>query len=132
MRFNGHNLLAILVAAIVIYLIEFVIFAVLISGEQYTAMIGLNADQLHPERMPIGVLAPILAAIGLSLAVKWHGAPGWAGGARTGLLMAVFFAFATSLYPYVYGSNTETFLAVNLAHYLVCYGAAGAILGVWK
>ena len=34
MRFNGHNLLAILVAAIAIYLIEFVIFAVLIPADR--------------------------------------------------------------------------------------------------
>lgn len=132
MRFNGHNLLAISAAAVAIYLIEFVIFAVLIPGDQYAAMVGLNADQLHPERMLYGVAPPILTAIGLSLVVKWRNAPGLMGGAMTGVWMAIFFAFATSLYPFVYGSNTETFLAVNLGHYLVCYAAAGAILGVWK
>ena len=132
MRLNGHNLLAILAAAIAIYLIEFVIFAVLISAEQYTAMIGVATEQLHPERMPFGVIPPILAAIGLSLAVKWRNAPGLMGGAMTGVWMAIFFAFAASLYGFVYGSNTEPFLAVNLGHYLVCYAVAGGILGAWK
>lgn len=132
MRYQGHNVLAIIVAAIAIYLIEFVIFAVMISAEQYTAMIGVTTDQLHPDRMPYGAIPPILAAIGLSLAVKWRNAPGLMGGAMTGILMAIFFAFAASLYGFVYGSNTETFLAVNLAHYLVCYAVAGAILGAWK
>jgi hypothetical protein len=132
MRYNGHNVLAIVVAAIAIYLIEFVIFGVVISGDQYTAMVGLNADQLHPERMMFGVIPPVLTAIGLSLAVKWRNAAGLMAGAMTGIWMAIFFAFATSLYPFVYGSNTETFLAVNLAHYLVCYAVAGGILGAWK
>ncbi len=132
MRLNGHNLLAIMAAAIAIYLIEFVIFAVLISAEQYTAMIGVATEQLHPERMPFGVIPPILAAIGLSLAVKWRNAPGLMGGAMTGAWMAIFFAFAASLYGFVYGSNTETFLAVNLGHYIVCYAVAGGILGAWK
>lgn len=132
MRLNGHNLLAILAAAIAIYLIEFVIFAVLISAEQYTAMIGVATEQLHPERMPFGVIPPILAAIGLSLTVKWRNAPGLMGGAMTGVWMAICFAFAASLYGFVYGSNTETFLAVNLGHYIFCYAVAGGILGTWK
>lgn len=132
MRYQGHNVLAVIVAAIAIYLIEFVIFAVMISAEQYTAMIGVTTDQLHPDRMPYGAIPPILAAIGLSLAVKWRNAPGPMSGAMTGILMAIFFAFAASLYGFVYGSNTETFLAVNLAHYLVCFAVAGAILGAWK
>lgn len=132
MRFNGHNLLAILAAAIAIYLIEFVIFAVLMTPDQFLALTGLETDQLHPDRMPFGVLPPILAAIGLSLAVKWRNAPGLVGGAMTGVWVAVFFGFAVSLYPFVYGSHMPAYLAVDLAHYVVCYGVAGAILGAWK
>lgn len=132
MRFNGHNLLAILAAAIAIYLIEFVIFGLLIPGEQYAAYVGLDANQMHADRMLFGVVPPILAAIGLSLAVKWRNAPGPMGGAMTGVWMALFFAFAGSLYSYVYGSHTAAYLPVNLAHFLVCYAVAGAILGAWK
>lgn len=132
MRFNGHNLLAIVAAAIAIYLIEFVIFAVLISPEQYQAMVGVTAEQLHPVRMAFGVISPILAAIGLSLVVKWRNALGFMGGAMTGVWMAIFFAFAASLYGFVYGSNTETLMAVHLGHFVVCYAVAGGILGVWK
>ena len=132
MRVMGLNLFAVIVAAIVIYAIEFVIFGLAIPGEQYAAMVGLSMDQMHPERMPIGVVSPILAAIGLALAVNWRNAPGWMGGLTTGLLMAVFFGFAISLYGYVYGSHNEQFLAVDLGHYLICYAAAGAVLGAWK
>jgi len=132
MRLNGHNLLAILAAAIAIYLIEFVIFAVLMSPEQYQVMIGVTAEQLHPERMAFGIIPPLLGAIGLSLAVKWRNAPGLMGGAMTGVWMGIFFALAGSLYGFVYGSNTETLVAVNLGHFVVCYGVAGGILGAWR
>lgn len=132
MRFNGHNLLAIVVAALVIYGIEFVIFAMLIPGDQYMTMVGMTAEQADASRMPFGAIPPLLTAIGLSLAVKWRGASGLMGGLTTGLLMAFFFAFATSLYGWIYGPNTAQFIAVDLAHYLVCYAAAGAVLGVWK
>jgi hypothetical protein len=132
MRFMGHNALAILVAAIVIYAIEFVIFGMLISADQYQSMVGLTSEQLHPDRMLYGVAPPLLAAVGLSLAVKWRNAPGWMGGLTTGVLMAIFFAFAVALYGFVYGSHASTSLAVDLAHFVIAYGAAGAVLGAWK
>jgi hypothetical protein len=132
MRYNGHNVLAIVAAAIVIYVLEFLIFGVAIPGEQYEAMVGLNSDQMHAERMPVGAVMPILTAIGLSLAIKWRNAGGWMGGVTTALLVVIFLAFPASLYGYVYGSHTMQFVWVNLGHFLVCYGAAGAVLGAWK
>jgi len=134
MRFNGHNVLAIIVAAIAIYAIEFIIFAVLISPEQYLAFTGINAAQSEAGmgRMPFGAVPPLLAAIGLSLAIKWRSATGWMGGGATAIIMAVVFAFGVSLYSYVYGTHTEAFLAVDLAHFVVCWGVAGAVLGAWK
>jgi|CXWL01.1.fsa_nt_gi hypothetical protein len=134
MRVMGHNALAILVAAIVIYAIEFVIFAVLISPDQYMAFTGITQAQVDGgmARMPFGIVPPLLTAIGLSMVIKWRNAPGWMGGAVTALWMAVLFAFGTSLYGYVYGPHIEAYLPVNLAHFLVCWGAAGAVLGAWK
>lgn len=134
MRVMGHNLLAIVVAAILIYLIEFVIFAVLMTPDQYMAFTGVSADQMQggDARMPFGIIPPLFAAIGLSLAIKWHNAPGLMGGVRTALLMAVLFAFGASLYGFVYGPYTVSYLPVNLGHFLVCYGVAGAVLGAWK
>jgi hypothetical protein len=132
MRYMGNNVLAIIAAAIAIYAIEFVIFGLLIPGQQYAAMVGLSAEQMHDERMPVGILMPILTAIGLALVIKWRNAPGWMGGMMTALMMVFVFALPVGLYGYVYGSHTEQFIFVNLAHYAVCWGAAGAILGAWK
>jgi hypothetical protein len=132
MRVMGHNVLAIVVAAIVIYLMEFVIFAVLIPAPDYAAMVGLNEDQMHPDRMPVGAVMPILSAIGLSTVIKWREATGLMAGAMTGVVMSVLFALPVFLYGYVYGSHTETFIAINLGHFIVCWGAAGAILAAWK
>lgn len=134
MRVMGHNVLAIIVAALLIYAIEFVIFALLISPEQYMAFTGVTPEQVEGgmARMPFGIVAPLLAAIGLSLTIKWRNAPGMMGGVTTALLMAVLFAFGTSLYGYVYGPHAESYLPVNLAHFLVAWGAAGAVLGAWK
>ncbi|MEJ0061212.1 MAG: hypothetical protein WDM79_17315 [Terricaulis sp.] len=90
MRYNGLNILAIVVAAIVIYLIEFVIFGLAISPEQYQIMSGMSAEQQNATmmaRMAFGPVMPILAAIGIALVIKWRSAIGMSGGAVTGALM---------------------------------------------
>jgi len=134
MRVMGLNVLAIIVAALLIYGIEFVIFAMLISPEQYQAFTGITAEQVEAgmSRMPFGIIPPLLAAVGLSLVIKWRDAVGMMGGVSTALLMAVVFAFGVSLYSFVYGPHVEAYLPVNLAHFLVSWGAAGAVLGAWK
>jgi hypothetical protein len=134
MRVQGHNVFAIIVAALLIYAIEFVIFAVLISPDQYMAFTGVTQAQVEGgmARMPFGIVPPVLAAIGLSMVIKWRNAAGMMGGLMTALIMAVVFAFGTSLYGYVYGPHSEAYLPVNLGHFLVAWGAAGAVLGAWK
>jgi hypothetical protein len=134
MRYQGHNLLAIVVAALAIYVIEFVIYGFMITPEQYQAFTGITPAQNEAgmARMPLGVIPPLLTAIGLSLAIKWRNAAGWMGGATTALILALLFGFGVSLYSYIYGPHVEAYLPVNLAHFLVAWGAGGAILGVWK
>lgn len=132
MRMMGHNVLAILLAAIVIYAIEFVIFAVLMTPEQYTAMSGYPPAADSMARMPFGIVPPLLAAIGLSLAIKWRNAPGLMGGLMTGVIAAICFGLGVSLYSFIYGPNAIAFVAVSAGHFIVCYGVAGAILGAWK
>ena len=132
MRMMGLNILAVIVAAIAIYGIEFVIFAVSMTPDQYSAMSGYPQTADAMARMPFGIVPPLLAAIGLALAIKWRNRPGWMSGLLTGVMLGVLFGLGGSLYPYIYGPNTETMIAVNLGHFIVAWGAAGAILGAWK
>jgi hypothetical protein len=135
MRVNGLNVLAIAAAAVAIYLIEFVIYGVLITPEQFQLMSGMSAEQgaaIGMSRMPLGPTMPILAAIGIALVIKWRGGAGVAAGVVTALLLAVLIAFPSRMYAYVYGAHDETYLAIDLGRYLVTYAVAGAILGAWK
>ena len=134
MRFNGHNILAIIIAAAVFYGLEYLIYAVLIPAPTYAQLSGMSAGQaeMGMSRMALGPIMPLLATIGLSFAIKWRNAAGWIGGVVTGLIMAVCFAIGTELYHYVYNAGDINFTALNSGHYLICYCVAGAILGVWK
>jgi len=134
MRVQGHNLLAILVAAIAIYGIGFLIYGVLIPSEQYMEMANLSEADVEAgmAKMPLGVIMPILIAIGLSFAIKWRNTSGWMGGLTTGFIMALCFLFAERLYGYVYGAETLNLLLVDSAHAFVTAMVAGAIIGAWK
>jgi hypothetical protein len=133
MRFNGHNVLAIVVAAIAIWAIGFLIYVVLFA-EQWTAWMGLAEADMDKDngRMPFMVVMPFLQAIGLSLAVKWRNAPGWLGGLTTGLLMAVFFSIAARMYGWVYSFEVNELFGLDSMHFLLTHAVAGAILGAWK
>jgi len=134
MRVMGHNVLAILVAAIAIYAIGFVIYGLLISPDQYMAMAGLSEEDVTAGqwKMPLGVVMPILLAIGLSLVIKWRNRPGWMAGAVAGVLVALFFLFTERLYGFVYSAEDGQLLLLDTAHAFATAIVAGAILGAWK
>lgn len=133
MRVQGHNVLAIVVAAIAIWLIGFLIYVVLFQ-EQWVAWMGISADDANKDngRMPFMIVMPFLQAIGISLAIKWRDTPGWMAGLTTGLLMALFFSIAARMYGWVYSFEVNELFALDSAHFLLTHAAAGIILGAWK
>jgi len=134
MRVMGHNVLAILVAALAMYAIGFLFYG-LLFGEAWQAAAGYTKEELEGgmAKMPLGFVIPILLAIGLSLTVKWRNAPGLMGGLTTGLLVAVFLLIAERMYGYVYSpAGGETLFMIDVAHTLVIAAVGGAILGAWK
>lgn len=134
MRFQGHNVLAILVAAIAIYAAGFLIYG-LVLGDAWVAASGYTKAEIETgmSKMPLSPIMPILIAIGLSLAIKWRNKPGWMAGAVTGLLMAAFFLFPERLYGYVYApAGGGILLSIDTLHLFLSGLVGGAVLGAWK
>ena len=134
MRVMGHNALAIVVAAIVIFAIGAAIYGFVLS-EAWIASTGWSEEEIRTgaAKMPFSAIMPILIAIGLSLAIKWRGRPGWSAGAMTGLLVAVFFLLAQRMYGYVYSpAGGETWLMIDGLYALLSGVIGGAIIGAWK
>jgi len=133
MRYNGHNVLAIAVAAIAIWAIGFLIYVVLFS-EQWTAWMQMTEAEISADNghMPFMVVMPILQAIGISLVIKWRDQPGWMAGVIAGLLMAVFFSIAARMYGWVYSFEMTELFGLDSLHFLLTHAVAGAILGAWK
>ena len=133
MRFQGHNILAIIVAAALMYGIGFVIYGVLFS-EQWMALSGVTEDGIAGEewRMALSPIMPLLQAIGLSCVIKWRNAAGWMGGLATGFWMALFFVFAARLYGFVYGAEPTGLLGIDTLHLFLINMIGGAVIGTWK
>jgi Na+/proline symporter len=133
MRVMGHNVFAIVVAAIAIWAIGFLLYVVLFQA-QWTEWMGVTEEQMEQDngRMPFMVVMPFLQAIGLSMIVKWRNAPGWMGGAITGVLVAVFISIACRMYGWVYSFERTELFGLDSMHFLLTHAVAGAILGAWK
>ena len=133
MRVMGHNVFAIIVAAIAIWAIGFLLYVVLFQA-QWMAWMGITEEEMQQDngRMPFMVVMPFLQAIGLSLAVKWRNAPGWMGGLMTGVLLAIFLTIAGRMYGWVYSFEPTELFGLDSLHFLLTHAVAGAILGAWK
>jgi len=133
MRYMGHNVLAIIAAAVAIWAIGFLLYVVLFQ-EQWLAWMGVTEADMEAGngRMPFMVVMPFLQAIGLSLAIKWRGQSGWMAGALTGVLLAVFLTIAGRMYGWVYSMEATELFGLDSLHFLLTHAAAGAIIGAWK
>jgi hypothetical protein len=133
MRVMGHNVLAVIAAAVAIWAIGFLLYVVLFS-EAWMGWMQLTEEQKTADngRMPFMVVMPFLQAIGVSIAVKWRNAYSLMGGLTTGVLMAIFFSIAARMYGWVYSFEVNELFGLDSMHFLLTHAAAGAILGMWK
>ena len=134
MRSGGINWLAVIGAAIAIYAIGFVIYAMLVPEESWMAMSGMTEESkaIAMGRMPFSLVMPVLTAVFMAILFKL----GSVGDAATGVKWALVVAFAsaipTILYAWVYGGNNTNMATIDGAHLLLGHVAAGAILGRWR
>ncbi len=134
MRYQGHNVLAIVVAAIAIWAIGFLLYVVLFQ-EAWMAWMGVTEADVEngPQRMiPWMAVMPFLQATGISMVIKWRKAPGWLEGAVTGFTLAVFIAIAARMYGWVYSNEPTQLFGLDSLHFVLTHLTAGAILGAWK
>lgn len=129
------NALAILAAAIAIYLIGFVIYGMLIPPESWMAMSGISKDQADAvgmTRMPYSPIMPVMTAIGLAVLYKWGNVVGLANGIKWAVMISFASAVPTIWYGWVYGVGGAEISMIDSAHLLVGHIVAGAILASWK
>jgi hypothetical protein len=133
MRIAGHNVLAIAVAAIVMYGLGAAIYGLLFSA-QWQAATNFNKDDYVglEWRMALSPVMPILIATGLSIVQKWRNQSGLSAGAVAGFTIALVFLVPVLLYSFVYSTESEIVLAIDTLHMFLISIVGGAIIGAWK
>lgn len=135
MKVMGLNALAILAAAVAIYVVGFLIYGVIVDPAVWMAGQGITKEQLDAvgmSRMPYGPAMPIVTAIGMGLIFKWANVSGLANGLKWGALIATTSALPAIWYGWVYGVGPCIGPAIDSAHLLAGHCVAGAILASWK
>lgn len=134
MRSAGINWLAVIAAAIAVYAIGFIIYAVMMPMDLYLSLNGMTEAQqeIANARMAYSPLMPILTAVFMAVLFKWGQVSGAMNGAKWAMVIALASAIPTMLYGWVYGGLNSNMALVDSSHLLLGHIAAGAILGGWK
>ncbi len=126
--------MAVLIAAIAIYAIGFVIYAMLIPEPTWMAMSGMTEAEKATamSRMMYSPIMPIMIAVFMAVLFKWGQVADAMSGIRWGAVIALASAIPTMLYGWVYGGLSTDMTMVDCGHLLLGHVAAGAVLGGWK
>ena len=129
-RLFGHNIIFVIAAAIVMYLIGYLWYGILFM-EQYMEQTGLTEGDATPAwRMwGVGIAIPFLYAIGLAAIIAKTGGFGLAHSVKIALICGVMFAAATSLSHFAYEPGHAALLTMfNVSLLIVVFALGGAIL----
>ena len=135
MRVSGYNLLAIAGAALAIYLVGYVIYALLVDPELWRASARIteaDMDAVGASRLVFSPFMPLATAIGMAILFRWAQVGGLQAGVRYGALVALLSAVPAIWYGWVYGVGNTTGPLIDSAHLLIGHMAAGGILATWK
>jgi len=134
MRSGGIHWLAVIAAAIAIYVIGFVIYGVLVSEDTMKAMTGITESEqaIAMSRLTFSPVMPLLTAVFMAILFKWGSVDSVEKGVKWAIVLALASAIPTELYGWVYGGLDTNITLIDAGHLLLGHAAAGAILGGWR
>jgi hypothetical protein len=133
-----HNLnhWALLVSAVMIWLIGAVWYSPILFAKPWVAMIGPPKEGSSSKTMIAGMVSSFICDLVLSFilwhVVEWSGASDWSTGALVGLVCWAGFIAAVALPQGIYESRPFKLFAINTGYWLVAMVASGVLLAVWK
>ncbi|MBB5518288.1 DUF1761 domain-containing protein [Amphiplicatus metriothermophilus] len=132
----GLNVLAVLVASVVFYLIGWLWYGVLFK-DLWMALMRVTEAEAAASSGPIwyvyGFVITVLQVIGIGLVMKWKNAAGLNAAVVTAVILWIVFALPFSGYAYVYSvAHSEKLLLIDAGHLLVGWVVSAAALALMK
>ena len=134
-KIAGINVVAVIVAAIVIYAVGFLWYGVLFSDAWVSAMGYTEAElqESSPAWMAVGFVISLLTAIGLAVALRWNAIASPASAARRAGVLWLFFGLPFCMYGWVYDpAHSTTLLLIDASHLFVGWVAAAIVLSLFR
>jgi len=127
---------AILVSALMQWLLGAAWYSPALFAKPWMAMVFVRQDSTKKNSMILGMIASFIGSLVTSLmlahVVLWSGAPGAAAGALIGFIMWLGFIAAPLAASYIYEGRPFKLFAINTGYWLVCLLASGILLAVWR
>ena len=135
----GLNWLAVLVGAVVYFVIGALWFAPQVFGKPWMAAIGWDESRPRPEMNPVSYAGPALfylvSAIATGLLAKATGTDNLTEGITLGLVVGLGYALVATATDAVFDPNKPkpwTWFAISGAYHVVSLVLVGAIIGAWQ
>jgi hypothetical protein len=136
---GGLNWLAVIVAAVVYFVIGAAWFAPAVFGRPWMAAIGFDESRPRPEMNPTSYAGPavfyLIASIATGLLAAATATDTLAEGAILGLVVGVGYALVVTATDAVFDPNKPkpwTWFAISGAYHVVSLIIVGMIIGAWQ
>jgi hypothetical protein len=133
------NWLAVIVAAVVYFVIGAAWFAPAVFGRPWMAAIGFDESRPRPEMNPMSYAGPaafyLIASIATGLLAAATGTDTLGEGAILGLVVGVGYALVVTATDAVFDPNKPrpwTWFAISGAYHVVSLVIVGMIIGAWR
>ena len=133
------NWLAVIVAAVVYFVIGAAWFAPAVFGRPWMAAIGFDESRPRPEMNPMSYAGPaafyLIASIATGLLAAATGTDTLGEGAILGLVVGVGYALVVTATDAVFDPNKPrpwTWFAISGAYHVVSLVIVGMIIGAWQ
>jgi hypothetical protein len=130
------NHLAILVSAVIQWLLGAVWYSPALFAKPWAAMVGISKDSSKTSSMVFGMISSFIGSLVTSFVlahvVLWSGTQTFAFGALIGLILWMGFIAAPLWASYIYEGRPFKLYAINTGYWLVALVITGGLLAVWR
>ena len=127
---------AILVSALMQWLLGAAWYSPALFAKPWMAMVFVRQDSTKKNSMILGMIASFIGSLVTSFVlahvVLWSGAQTFAIGSAIGLIMWMGFVAAPLWASYIYEGRPAKLFAINTGYWLVACVISGGLLAVWR
>lgn len=134
----GTNLLGVLAATVVFYLLGFLWYGMIFS-EMWLAFNGISEAEAtaHAEQMGAmmyvgGIVITLMQVLGIAYILHHASASLLLTCVKIGAIIAVLIALPLMMYAHIYEGTSHRAIVLDFAHILVGYSIVGAILSFFR